>query len=158
MKLFETEKTEKYLANPESSLLGKTVLSDQSTNHNRCQSDTATTAKRRCLRFSPKYILATVVLLCVVGERGLANGFEHRQELHVHHADSEFDGVRNLNGKTVRLNVQSPVGPDNKRNSHFLRIVFIQRHYHRLYQVQVLHRLLYRVNNHLIQSKILKIS
>ena len=96
--LFEFEKMEKYLTNPESSLLGKTS-SDQSTNHNRCQSEAATTITRRCLRFSPKYVLIAVVILCVIGERGLVNGFEHRQELHVYH-DSELDVVRNLNGKT----------------------------------------------------------
>lgn len=95
--LFETEKMEKYLANSESSLCGKTI-SDQFTNHNRCQSEAATTVNRRCLRFLPKYILAIVVILCVVGERGLVNGFE-TQELHVHH-DLELDVVRNLNGKT----------------------------------------------------------
>ena len=98
MALFEFEKMEKYLTNPESSLYGKT-LSDQFTNHNRCQSEAATIPTRRCLRFLPKYILAAVVILCLIGERGLANGFEQRQELHVYH-DSEFDVVRYLNGKT----------------------------------------------------------
>lgn len=72
MVLFETKKMEKYFVDSKSYLFWKTSSSDQVTNSNKCRLQAAATVTRRF----PKYILSTIILLCVVGERGVANGFE----------------------------------------------------------------------------------